>query len=300
MVKLNDSGVLFNQEEHRYFLDGRELKGITGLIHKHIFPDMYSNVPQFVLNRAAERGTMVHESVELYDAGFAPADTTDELENYKKIKKTNNLTTIANEYIVTDRKYFASGIDLVFEQDGKIILADIKTTSTLNKEYVRWQLSIYAYLFELQNPNLKVSKLYALWLRGKKHLFSEVKRIDAETIKRLLDCEANGEVFIVPEKSIGDMPAEFRDAEKAISDLLDQIKELNDKKKRLSDGLFELMKMNEMVSYSGERISLTRKAKSERIDIDKDKLKKLFPEAYEACKKTVNIKESLLIRQHGK
>lgn len=72
MIQLRDSKVLFNPEEHRYFLNGKELQGITVLLHKHVFPQMYADIPQFVLDRAAERGTMVHESIELYDAGFEP------------------------------------------------------------------------------------------------------------------------------------------------------------------------------------------------------------------------------------
>ena len=159
MIQLQDSGICFDAEAHRYFLNGVELQGITGLLRKHIFPNLYADIPQFVLDRAAERGTIIHESIELLDGGFAPAETTPELENYKHIKEENALTTVANEYIVTDNEHFASGIDLVLsDKEDNIILADIKTTSVLDKEYVMWQLSIYAYFLELQNPILKVIK----------------------------------------------------------------------------------------------------------------------------------------------
>lgn len=298
MIQLQDSGVSFDAEAHRYFLNGNELSGITGILHKHIFPDQYKDIPQFVLDRAAERGTMVHESIELLDAGFEPAESTPEIENYKRIKADNGLKTIANEYIVTDGEHFASGIDLVFTNGGKnIILVDIKTTSVLNKEYVAWQLSIYAYFFELQNPDLKVSKLYALWLRGDKSEFAEVERIDTATIKDLLRCEVEGRQFANPlAKTDVQVPAEIKNAEMAVYTLVTHIKELTEKKKQLSEGLLKLMQDNDIKTYKGEHITLSRKAASTRDDIDKAKLKKEYPEAYEACVKTTNISESLQIR----
>lgn len=298
MIELQDSGVSFDTEAHRYFLNGKELQGITGILHKHVFTDMYADIPQFVLDRAAERGTIIHESIELYDAGFEPKESTPELNSYKRIKADNGLKTLANEYIVSDNKHFASSIDLVFTNGGKnIILADIKTTSVLDKEYVRWQLSIYAYLFELQNPDLKVSKLYALWLRGEKSEFAEVERIDTEIVKELLQCEVEGKQFVNPlAKTEQTVPAEIKNAEMAVYTIITQIKELDAKKKELSKGLLKLMQDNDVKSYKGEHITLSRKAASTREDIDKTKLKKDFPEAYAACMKVTNISETLQIR----
>ena len=298
MIKLNQSGVVFTPEDHRYFLKGRELSGITGLIKSQLFKDKYKDIPQFVLDRAAERGTMVHESIELLDGGFAPAETTPELENYKHIKEENALTTVANEYIVTDNEHFASGIDLVLsDKEDNIILADIKTTSVLDKEYVRWQLGIYAYLFELQNLDLKVSKLYALWLRGDKSEFAEVERIDTAIVKDLLQCEAEGRQFVNPlAKADTKVPAEIKNAEQAVYTLVTQIKELTEKKKQLSEGLLKLMQDNDVKTYKGEHITLSRKAASTREDIDKKKLKDEYPEVYAACVKTTKLSESLQIR----
>lgn len=298
MIQLQDSGVSFDAEAHRYFLNGKELSGITGLLHKQVFPQMYADIPQFVLDRAAERGTMIHESIELLDAGFAPAESTPELENYKSIKVENGLTTVANEYLVTDKKHFASGIDLVLsDKEDNIILADIKTTSVLNLDYVQFQLSIYAYMFELQNPELKVSRLYALWLRGDKSEFAEVERIDTAIVKDLLQCEVEGRKFVNPlAKADAKVPAEIKNAEQAVYTLVTQIKELTEKKKQLSEGLLKLMQDNDVKSYKGEYITLSRKAASTREDIDKKKLKEEYPEVYAACVKTTNISESLQIR----
>lgn len=296
MIKLIDSQVVFNQEYHTYSLNGITLNGITGLIKSQLFPNLYKDIPQYILDKAAERGTMVHESIELFDAGFEPKVSTPELENYKRIKQENELTTITNEYIVTDKEHFASAIDLVLCKGEDIILADIKTTYTLDKEYVRWQLSIYAYLFELQNPDLKVSKLYALWLRDDKSEFAEVKRVEIDTIKGLLQCEIDGRKFNAPANKTDNMPSEIKQAEKAIYRLITQIKELEAQKKELSEGLLKLMQDNDVKTYKGEYVTLSRKASSTREDVDKKKLKEEYPEAYAACMKITNIRESLQIK----
>ena len=296
MIELVDSQVAFNQENHTYSLNGIALMGITGMIKSQLFPDMYKDIPQYILDKAAERGTMVHESIELFDAGFEPKDTTLELESYKRIKRENGLTTVANEYIVTDKEHFASAIDLVLCNGDDIILTDIKTTYTLDKEYVRWQLSIYAYLFELQNPELKVSKLYALWLRDDKSEFAEVKRVESDTIKDLLQCEVEGRKFNTPAGRADSMPSEIKQAEKAVYTIVQQIKELNAQKDKLSKGLLKLMQDNDVKTYKGKYITLSRKAASTREDIDKKKLKEEYPEVYAACMKITNISESLQIR----
>ena len=298
MIRLKRSGVVFDPTEHRYFLDGKELKGITPLLHRHVFPNLYKDIPNYILNKAAEHGTIVHEQIELYDGGFEPIECSEELLSYKKIKKENNLITIGNEYIVTDLEHFASAIDLVFEDNnGNIILSDIKTTSVLNLDYVQFQLSIYAYLFELQNPEIKVSKLYALWLRGDKSEFTEVERIDTSIVKDLLQCEVDGRQFVNPlPKADAKVPAEIKNAEMAVYTLVTQIKELTEKKKQLSEGLLKLMQDNDVKSYKGEYITLSRKAASTREDIDKKKLKEEYPEVYAACVKTTKLSESLQIR----
>lgn len=298
MITLQDSGIRFDKERHRYFLGVAELSGITGFLKKLVFPDKYKDIPQWILDRAASNGTLIHESIELLDGGFPPAEMSDELKSYQRIKKENNLTTVANEYIVTDKDHFASGIDLILTNDKEeIILADIKTTSVLDKEYVSWQLSIYAYLFEMQNPSLKADKLFVIWLRGDKSEYAEVERIDTEIIKDLLQCEVDGKQFVNPlAKPEADVPVAIKNAEYSVYTLVTQLKELNEKKKQLSEGLLKLMQENDVKSYKGQYITLSRKAAYTKKSIDSKKLEKKYPEVYAACIKETNYPETLQIR----
>ena len=291
-MKLIKSGVGFNSEDHTYTLNGKKLSGITEMIGKQLFPGKYNNVPDFILNKAANRGSMIHDKIELVDSIDIPCEDI-EILNYKKIKEENEIRTIANEYIVTDKENFASPIDLVFqEKDKSISLCDIKTTYKLDLEYISWQLSIYAYLFEMQNPKLKVNKLYALWLRGENKEFKEVCRKPDDEVIKLMECEVKGTQYI-QSSSDNALSIKVKEVEEYMVDLETQIKSLEEKKKSILSGILPLMVENGITSYKGERIQIIRTVGYTRKSVDSGKLEKEYPEAYSNCIKSTEVKESI-------
>lgn len=176
-------------------LGEKQLQGITGMISRQLFPDKYKDVPDFVLKRAAEKGSLIHAQCQFVDATGLPPESI-EAENYLKERTKAGYKAFANEYTVSDNEYFASNIDCVWEKAGRICLGDIKTTLHLDEEYLSWQLSIYAYLFELQNPLLKVDKLFGIWVRGDKHELVEIPRKPDKEVKKLMECEKKGEQYL--------------------------------------------------------------------------------------------------------
>ena len=178
-IKLKQSPVTFQEECHRYYLGEKRLVGITGLIHEVLQLGVYPDANEFVRNtaipRAAEYGSAVHKSIEMYDEigikqtvypnsfGDDPWDVSLELESY--IKHRKGFVPVANEYTVSDCEQWASNIDNVWQREstGGIWLVDTKTNN-LNyypldgygqpnffpdhaaglKEYLSWQLSVYA------------------------------------------------------------------------------------------------------------------------------------------------------------
>ena len=153
---LNKSSVSFDENSHTYHLDGVALSGITGMIKKHLFPDKYKDVPEETLNNAKDRGSVIHKLCELVD-DLGIKDDREEVKNYIKLKEKYSMEYVCSEYLVSDNKHFATCIDKVFKSDNGYDLVDIKTTYTLDKEYLSWQLSINAFFFELQNPGVKVN-----------------------------------------------------------------------------------------------------------------------------------------------
>lgn len=184
-IQLVKSEVVFNELDHSYTLNGKRLSGVTSMLSRTLFRDKYKGISKEVLAKAADYGHNIHEQIELVDSLGVTSDTP-AVQEYLRMKAELGLTTLEGEYLVSDEDMIASSIDIVFSD---LTLADIKTTSKLDMEYLSWQLSIYAYLFERQNPTLKVPRLLAIWLpksRYGRSMCVEVPRKAKETIEVLL------------------------------------------------------------------------------------------------------------------
>lgn len=182
-MKLVKSKVRFDEEHHRYFLGEKELSGITGTLIKKAFPDTYKGIPNAVLAKAAERGSVVHQNLELFDTicnsdiNIMPS-VLPEVKDYNEMLISYSLHHVDSEYLVTDNENFASAIDKVLEDnEGNIYLADIKTTATLHYDNVSLQLSIYARWFEEQNPDLKVKEIVCMWFKNGQSKFQPLPRV---------------------------------------------------------------------------------------------------------------------------
>ncbi|WP_237584536.1 hypothetical protein, partial [Salmonella sp. gx-f5] len=79
------------------------LQGITGRLKERAFPDEYKDVTEEVLQRAATRGTRIHNILELYDEVGLITNECQELQNYMKAQ--TELPFLANhlqsEYLIT-------------------------------------------------------------------------------------------------------------------------------------------------------------------------------------------------------
>ena len=283
-MELVKSNVIFDQQAHTYTTpEGVCLQGITGMLERQLFPDKYSGVPEFVMKKAAERGSFVHEVCELID-DLGIEHESEEGKGYKELNARYCLCHEASEYLVSDNEHFASCIDKVYrESDTEFSLADIKTTYKLDKEYVKWQLSVYAYFFELQNPGAKVKRLFAIWLRGEIAELAEVERIPEDVIKKLLECETNGMKFTNPYASpatVSSLPQKYLEMEQAIVEIDRQERYWKDQKKMLMEGIMQEMVRAGAYIWESESIKLTRKKDGIRKDFDKKSLERDHPDIY--------------------
>ena len=290
-MKLVRSEVEFMPQSHTYLYKGKELSGITSVLKRQLFQDQYSGIPDSVLAKAAERGTMIHQSCELADDGFEV--DLQEAKNYLLLKQKYGLIIEESEYLVSDNEYYASCIDKVYRyDDNTFFLGDIKTTYSLNKEYVMWQLSIYAYLFERQNPGAKVTSVFAIWLRGDTHQLVELSRVPDEEVEKLLYCDSHGLQYTKQET----MPAALSDAELMIVELETKLKALTEQKKSLQDMVMRVMVQGGLYQWKGERVSITRKTATTRKSFDKEAFDMDYPGMYDKYVKETPVSESLLIK----
>lgn len=310
--ELKKSPVIFDEAAHTYTLDGVRLSGVTAIV-KWMFPDTYKDIPQSVLDKAAEHGSLVHKKCEQYDnCGFG--DDLPEVKEYIRLKAENGLTTAENEYLVDDAKNIASSIDVVFDKDDKgcYPLADIKTTSKIHKDNVSLQLSIYAYLFEKCNKGKKAGKLFIIWLPkeiyGKAELM-ELNRIPSKDCKKIVEAyiakedstpyreklfgyvESSTDVEAIEEE----LPATLKDAEDEIVKIELQLKQMEERRKELKEGLYNLMVQHNVKKWKSDKIQIVRKLESIRESIDTAKVKKEYPEIYKECIKVSKVKGSITI-----
>lgn len=270
-IELNDSGIIFNEAEHTYYdpFADKYLSGITTAIHNQLAKEEFDSVPKNILDEATERGKQCHASIEKFTTQWID-DGSQSVKDFIQLCNENNICSEAAEYTVTDFENYASNIDLVARVgDSNVFdLYDVKTFSKINATKLltaTYQLSIYAYLFELVNPDATVGRLAILHIRNtdKEHISElvEVKRLPVETVKDLLQCELEGRQFVNDPLGI---PEDIKNQEDLIRSLLTQKAEIESQLNDLKADIFQRMQTIGAKQWSTDTMKLTIKAGSSR------------------------------------
>jgi hypothetical protein len=291
-MKLNDSGVIFIEEPRGYWFGDIQLEGLTGMIGRQLFPNKYSAVPEHILENAAKRGHKIHEDIQMYD--MIGEVGSDAVKWYAELKKKEKFEVIDSEYLVTDKTHFASAIDKVLVKNGKVCLADIKTTYELDKDYISWQLSIYKYLFNLINPGIKVDKLYAIWVRNGAKM-DEVPEIPQEEVIELLECEREGRQYV--RKDVATTQDEKAIAVvRQMADVLVEIAELEAKRDAFKKQLEEMFERFGVEKWETDHFIISRVKSYTKETFDSKKFKEDNPELAKEYIKTSKVKPSIRIK----
>lgn len=160
---------------HQYLVDGCMVKSVTECL-KVRFKNKYAGVDRATLNRAAQRGTEVHRAIEEY-CKTGEESELQEVRDFKFLKNAYKFTAIANEIPVIlfkdSQPILAGRLDMVLEMDGQIGLADIKSTSALDKEYLAYQLNLYRIAYK-QSYGIETDFLRGLHLRQGARKFVQI------------------------------------------------------------------------------------------------------------------------------
>lgn len=275
---LTPSPIFFDPEVHEYLLIGKDFStiaysGVTSILSQVLFPNKYKDVDEDVLARAAARGTRIHELCQATDTrATEPQEGDDqyvsEVTNYELLKVANDIEMITNEYLVSrDDWGIASQIDCV---DSEGNLYDIKTTYRLDTEYVSWQLSFYAEMYEAQNPTLKAGKLYAIWLRGAECKLVEVPRKTPAQIQQVIDAWQADETLTTAD---GDDIDRLVAIEEQIAILKESLSELETKRTQALEPIRAKMDQDGVKSVDNPRIKITIVADSTSSRFDSKRFK---------------------------
>lgn len=174
--------VKFIKETHQYTVDGIIVPSVSTILKETIFTDKYKAVPEFILKRAAEFGTAVHDAIEHDDNLFLTEEQDRVYQEWKRLQKEEDIVPLEQEQIVHFEKEYAGTFDMIANIKGEKCLVDIKTTYNLDLEYLSWQLSMYALAYGHEG------KLYAVWLPKKGNgKLVEIETKPYEQIHELLE-----------------------------------------------------------------------------------------------------------------
>lgn len=119
----------------------------------------------------------------------------------------------------------------------RYIIADIKTTRSLNIEYLQWQLSLYKYLLEREkysSDDYDSLGLYGIHLRDGKCKIVKVEPLPLEAIESLLDAIRNNvqpEDWKKPQSdllNVKELTEQYRAAFAKRAELQEKVKELDE------------------------------------------------------------------------
>lgn len=294
-------GVIYDPITHTYTnAQGVQLAGITGIIKQFICPNQYDNVAPEVLERARVRGNKIHSLLEIYASGVFPEIAEEEKEVIDSFNAMavalEDYTCLASEYIVSNNKNNASPIDLLaLNVDKKLTIIDLKTTSTLNIDFVTWQLNFYRYFLYLQT-GLEAEKLLTLHVTGSRAKFVEIPFIDFKHLDYMLNCAYKFESFNNPLKADKKAIDRLEEVYRRKKDLEAQIKALEMEEEEAKAEVINEMKKNAVKTHESLTIRVTYKPAGVTTRIDNKALEAEEPDIYKKYLKLSATKESLTIK----
>ena len=171
------------------------------------------------------------------------------------------------------------------------------------------QLSIYAWLFEEQNPGMKAGELYCLWLPKEQYGKPEaihLDRVSPDICREIVSIwEHCGDVMNARAilASVGfqferarredEVPAAFQDLMEELITISETKKQLDEREKVIKEVILAQMQQSGHNKWGNDLIEFTRKGAYERTSIDTTALKKQMPDVYESFKKVTKVAESL-------
>lgn len=293
-------GLEFYEDAHIYLLHGNLVSGITSVLNKYLFPNKYKGITEKVMEHARNRGSRVHTEVQLGDS--ANIYVSEESKTYKRLIDESGLNICANELLVTDFNAHATAIDCVFDNgDDTVTIGDIKTTYALDEEYLKWQLSIGAMMYEACYGR-KVTRMVAIWLPSKldKAKIIDIERLPDHYPQQLLAADARAdETFtcdIMPTAFHSEFPSNCGHLADEIMDYTEYINQLTEHLDGLKEQLKEQFAASGDEKWQNPYITVSRTKAHQRARLDTKKLQAEHEELYNQyvvytdMAETINIK----------
>jgi hypothetical protein len=176
-ILLNDYVIEFDPAHHQYRVNNKKVISVTQLIDE-VLGRPYLKVDPVVLQKAADRGTALHDMIERYEK---TGDKTSSVEfrSYMALKGQHQIGVLENEKIVVieaqGTPIAAGRFDMIVKSPfiAGIGIADVKRTLHLNEERLKLQLNLYKRGYE-QTYKKKVRYLKCMHIRNQYYNYVDV------------------------------------------------------------------------------------------------------------------------------
>ena len=290
--------IKFDENLHKYTVDGKEVISVTQLLQKHKITPSYDAVDKELLRVASERGTLIHEEVENWikkgESGFT--EESEKICDYL-FERADEKSKIISEQIVAN-DIVAGRFDVLYTHAKKLVLTDIKTGNTKHLFGWSWQLSLYKYLYEKMYGK-EINSLEILWANGDLTVIP-CEYVGDEKIENLLKAEREGR--LISDVDLGVSEEELEDLTELMEEIKakeDELKLMKEKVDKVKEILYGTMEKEGIKTVDRGNLKITYVAPSCRTSVDSKKLEKEEPEIYKKYIKTTTVAGSIKITLMG-
>lgn len=293
----------FDAQTHTYTNEkGETLISVTQLLKLAGISPNYDFVNEELLKASADRGTLIHKEIEDYikkgEMGF-----TTELKEFINYVESVGIKALASEKQVYNDK-IAGTIDLIAQYpSGKVVYVDFKTTTTIHKQAVSWQLSIYKNLDQPSDHEVDADyedadlEVWHFCKDGSLEVRS-VLEVSGEQLAELYKCVITGQKYELKTDDFWDLEILY-DAEKLIAFYERQRDKAEQAAKKVREQIVETMKKQGITKFENDNLIITYIAPTTRDSFDSTKFKNEHPEEYKKYVKTSTVKEQVKIKLKG-
>ena len=290
--------VKFDENLHKYTVDGKEVISVTQLLQKHKITPSYDAVDKELLRVASERGTLIHEEVEKWiesgECGFT--EEAEKICDFLFERADENTKILSEQMVAND--VVAGRFDVLYTHAKKLVLTDIKTGNTKHLFGWSWQLSLYKYLYEKMYGK-EIDSLEILWANGDLTVIP-CEYVGDDKIENLLNAEREGR--LISNVDLGVSEEELEDLQELLEEIDKKKEELNvmeGKVKKIKNILYGTMEKNGVKTVDRNKLKITYVAPSTRTSVDSKKLQKEEPEIYKKYVETTTVAGSIKITLMG-
>lgn len=291
--------IKFDENLHKYTVDGKEVISVTQLLQKHKITPSYDAVDKELLRMASERGTLIHEEVEnwIKDREIGFTEEAYYICDYLKDDAFYGSDILSEQMVAND--IVAGRFDLLYLDDKKrLVLTDIKTGNSKHLYGWTWQLSLYKYLYEKMYDK-KIESLQIFWVNGDLTVIP-CEYVGDDKIENLLNAEREGR--LISDVDLGVSEEELEELEELMEDIKSKEEELNilkEKADKVKGILYDTMGKEGVKTVDRGKLKITYVAPSTRVSVDSKKLEKEEPEIYKKYVKTTTVAGSIKITLMG-